>query len=95
MFTIRDYVWMGVIASALAGGVYFLQDWHYKPLRDKDSVIKNKDDLLDHYAKEFNIVYSKLYTCENNTSVKKIEGFINGIQEKNTTVKATLTNLHS
>ena len=78
-----------IVVGIIGGGSWLkLEDWHYKPLREKDT-------LIEKYAEEYNKAYNRLYKCEQNTTVQSIENYIEGLDDGSTITDSRLDNLHS
>ncbi len=79
-------LFLGGVLLVVLGGWYFLNDWHYKPL-------KEKDELLSKMVKGFGECQYARDICEANLSKQSIEAYIEGLGEGNETINFDLSNL--
>lgn len=90
------YVLIAKVVGALGilAALGFLADSvHFEPIRDLKAQVTARDEVISAYEKEFNKLYSKLYSCESNATLQEVQGFINGIGENNETYSTDLNNI--
>lgn len=83
---------VGAVATLAAIG-FLVDSVHFAPIRDLKTQVTDRDELITVYEKEFNKLYSKLYSCENNATLQEVQGYINGIGDKNETYSTDLDNI--
>ena len=67
----------GVILAISALGIwYYLNSWHYKPIKDMSKKIIELEIILKETGRQLNV-------CEANLSKQALQGYIDGVGEHN------------
>ena len=77
---IKDVAYGLVIIGIFGSFWYVFDDWHYKPLRESEKVIKEKNEVISIYEVKINDLVDDIDTCEQETKRGKIHGIIKGIK---------------
>ena len=94
--TLTKMIIVSVLLSVVMGSfVYFLKDWHYNPINEYEKSKKIDTQLIQDLQKIVSKAYSELYTCEEKLPSVGVQGYIEGIGERNETFNSTLDNLNS
>jgi len=84
----KMYFYIGLVVAVIAGGSYFLYDWHYSVI----STLKKEKTSLETQLKTTG---SHLNVCEANLSKQLLKGFIDGVGGHNEDISISLDNLHT
>ena len=81
---------------AIAGGGYWwLQSWHYSPLRNQAEELVKKDGIIKIYEVEINSLYAEREKLISDMSVVYDNGYESGFKEGYKYEKSDTATIHS
>ena len=86
MFSIKDYIYVGIIISLIGASWYILRDWHYKPLDVMaQTIITLKQENQQKEITINNLSVQIVELMENN-KVTGFEEYFKGVSDANNTI---------
>ena len=72
MIPIRFMIYAGVLASAIAGGWFALNTWHFSPIAKLTKEVSSLEEQMAEVGRQLNV-------CEANLSKQALQGYIDGV----------------